>query len=223
MDRWQDKRVWLGGGALVAVLIAVASWFAVIHPQLSSAASLRTQAAEADAQNSLALVKVATLRNQAKDLGSLTAALTSALEALPPTSGLPAFTRQLSAQAKTSHVTVSGISIGSVNVTGSAGATTTAPSNAAPTSAAGGLYAIPVTITSSGRLAGELAFLTAIQTVGPRRALVTSTQFAPGSGAKEASIDGSATVTVQLSVFSAPLNPAQAAQLQKLLHGDVSN
>jgi hypothetical protein len=216
MNLLQGKRAWLGGGALVALLIVVMSWFMVISPELSAAAALRTQATDADLQNSVTQGKVAKLRLQAEHLGELTTSLASALEALPTSSGLPAFTRQLSAQGTLSHVDVTSIVIGSissVNADGATGTTpttttpaptATAPANAGSTSA-GSVYAIPVTVISSGSLTHELAFLKAIQTLGPRRALLTSTQFAPGGGgAQGASIDRSATVTVQLTVFSAP-------------------
>jgi hypothetical protein len=216
MTLLQGKRAWLGGGALVALLIVVVSWFMVISPELSAAAALRTQATDADLQNSVTQGKVAKLRLQAEHLGELTTSLASALEALPTSSGLPAFTRQLSAQGTLSHVDVTSIVIGSissVNADGATGTTpttttpaptATAPANAGSTSA-GSVYAIPVTVISSGSLTHELAFLKAIQTLGPRRALLTSTQFAPrGGGAQGASIDRSATVTVQLTVFSAP-------------------
>ena len=37
--RTQDKRLWLGGGAVLAVLIVMIGWFGVIGPELSAAAS----------------------------------------------------------------------------------------------------------------------------------------------------------------------------------------
>jgi hypothetical protein len=215
MNLLQDKRAWLGGGALVALLIVVVSWFMVISPELSAAAALRTQATDADLQNSVTQGKVAKLRLQAEHLGELTTSLASALEALPTSSGLPAFTRQLSAQGTLSHVDVTSIVIGSISSVNADGATGTTPTTTTPaptataanagSTSAGSVYAIPVTVISSGSLTHELAFLKAIQTLGPRRALLTSTQFAPGGGgAQGASIDRSATVTVQLTVFSAP-------------------
>lgn len=224
MKLLQDKRAWLGGGAIAAVLIAAVGWFMVISPERSSTASLDAQTSDAQLQNVLTQAKVAKLRLQAANVSKLQAQLASALEALPAASGLPAFTRQLSAQAAASHVTVTNISIGAItaaNPDGAAvvpGATTapTAPSATptpgattpsgtnVPATAAGSVFAIPVTVVSTGSLTDELAFLKAIQTVGPRRTLVTSTQFAPGSGVSTASIDKATTVTAQLTVFSAP-------------------
>lgn len=216
MNLLQDRRAWLGGGALVAALIAVVSWFMVISPELSSAASLRSAASNAELQNSVTQAKVTKLKLQAANLTDLNARLATALDALPTTSGLPAFTRQLNAQATAAGVHVTSIVIGSIGLASpdaaapaptptTTNAATTAPAATVHTSsAAGGLYAIPVTLISSGSLVDELVFLKVIQTVGPRRVLVRSTQIAPGSAAQVASIDGSATVTAQLTVFSAP-------------------
>jgi hypothetical protein len=200
----QNKRVWVGGGVLAAVLIAVVSWFMVIGPELSSAAGLRSEASNAELQNVVTQSKVTKLKSQAENVAALNASLASALEALPRSSGLPAFTRQLSAQATGSGVRVASIVVGAMSLTaGQSPATTT--SAVSPSASGGdGVYAIPVTVVSSGSLVHELSFLNAIQTLGPRRALVTSTQFLPGASSQVASIDGAASVTVQLMVFSAP-------------------
>jgi hypothetical protein len=214
-----DKRAWLGGGAAAAVLIAVVSWFMVISPERSSTASLGTATSDAQLQNAITQAKVTKLRRQAENVDQLQSRLAAALEALPKASGLPAFTRQLNAQALVSKVDVTSIVIGAISSTESAvpaptatagtsnSATTSTPAPPAasgPTSATGGTYAIPVTIISTGSLTHELAFLKAIQTVGPRRVLVNSAVFAPGGSSQLAAIDKSTAVTAQLTVFSAP-------------------
>jgi hypothetical protein len=219
MNLLQDKRAWLGGGAIAAVLIAAVSWFIVISPERSSTTSLGTQTSAAQLQNTLTQAKITKLRRQSANLAKLQAQLASALEALPKASGLPAFTRQLSAQAAASHVAVTNISIGTIAaasadggavVPGAAAPPTTTPDAAtpsttpAPATAPGGVFAIPVTVISSGSLKNELAFLKAIQTLGPRRALVTSTLFAPDATSATTPLDKVTTVTAQLTVFSAP-------------------
>ncbi|MGH8961818.1 MAG: hypothetical protein ACRDWT_11625, partial [Jatrophihabitantaceae bacterium] len=73
MTSLQDKRVWLGGGAVAAVLVAAASWFFVINPELSSADSLRSQADAANQQNLVTQAKVTSLEAKTKDLSKLTA------------------------------------------------------------------------------------------------------------------------------------------------------
>lgn len=241
MERLQDKRVWLGGGAVAALLIVAIGWFMFIGPELSSTSDLHAQAAATRQQNSQLQLRVKSLQVKSTQLDRYTKSLNDALAALPFDSGLPAFTRQLSSQAAANHVAVTSVAVGGITSVAPAVATapgttdpasatdptstaTTAPTpGAAGTTAAGGLFSVQVTVQSSGSLAHQLAFLNDIRTAGPRRALLTSTQFTPGLGSKVASIDGSAALTTQLTIFSAPQTPEQIAQLKKLLSGKIGN
>ena len=228
--RAQDKRVWLAGGAVLAVLILAVGWLAVISPQLSSARTLRGQSDSARAQNAVLATKVAKLKRQNDNVGQLRTSLRNALAALPFDSGLPTFTRQLADQASESGVALSSITVGTAAATvttataptttaaGSgttAGTTTAAPAPAAAAPAA--MVSIPVTLLSTGSNKGQLAFLKAIQVGGPRRALVISTNVGTGSTAGGASIDKSSTMTTQLTIFSTPLDASARAQLLALL------
>lgn len=217
MSHAQDKRYWIGGSALAAVVIALAGWFVVISPQLSSASSLRAQADSVQQQNRLLESKIAGLKQQNDNLHTLTASLQDALAALPFDSGLPALTRELSGQAAQHRIDLTSIAVGSIGPT--SGVSTAGSGGGEST---GALFAIPVTLLSTGSAKDSLAFLKAIQTDGPRRALITSTQLSPASGAADASIDASTTMTTQLTVFTAPLTPPAEAQLEKLLSGDVA-
>ena len=222
MSRVQSKRFWVGGGCLVAAVIVIGGWFAVISPQLSSASSLREQSDSADQQNSLLQSKVANLKRQNDKLPTITANLREALAALPLDSGLPAFTRQLSAQAAQHRVSITSIAVGSIVPTTSAG--TSSPGTTGSTAeVAGTVFAIPVTLISTGGVQNQLALLKAIQVDGPRRALVVSTQLAPPTGTTVTSTDASSTMTTQLTVFSAPLSPQAQSQLKKLLSGNISD
>lgn len=245
MERFQSKRVWLGGGAVAALLVVAVGWFMFIGPELSSAGDLRAQATETRQQNSVSQAKVKALQVKSTQLAKYTGALKAALSAVPADSGLPAFTRQLSAQASALRVSVGSVVVGGVSaVTDAASAAATTPTagttgaasdsstttaapatSVAPTSvsAAGSLFAVQVTVTSSGTLAHQLEFLKDIRTAGPRRALITSVQVAPGTGTSAASIDGSTAFTTQLTIFSAPQSPAQLAALKKLLSGKIGN
>ena len=207
------------------MLIAAVGWFLVISPQLSSASSLRSQATAVDQQNSLLQAKVNKLKKANAGLSDLTASLQRALDALPFDSGLPALTRQLSAQARQHRVNLTSIGVGSINPIVSTPTPVTTAGSTAVTSAesSGRLFSIPVTLVSTGSLRGQLAFLAAVQADGPRRALVTSTVLAPASGSATASLDASCTITTQLTVFTAALSPQARAQLEKLLHGDISD
>ena len=76
---------------------------------------------------------------------------------------------------------------------------------------------IPLTLKTTGSIPAQDQLLTLIQTVGPRRALVTSADFQPGTGANTASITSDASMTIQLQIFVAPQTPAAVAELQKQL------
>lgn len=229
--RAQDKRVWLAGGAALAVLIIVIGWLAVISPQLSSAKTLRGEAESARAQNSVLAAKVAKLKRDNSNVGALKTTLRAALAALPFDSGLPTFTRQVSAQATENGVALTSITLGSAVATNPvATATTPAATTPAATTSTGTTatvppaagaaaptaMSIPVTLLCKASSKHLLAFVKAIQVTGPRRALVSTTTLA-AAGAGAGSIDESATMTIQLSIFTAPMNSADRAQLAKLL------
>ena len=242
MDRLQNKRFWLGGGAFAALLIVAVGWFMFIGPEMSSASDLRSQAAATRQQNALLQLKVTALQKKSTQLPRYTASLKTALATLPFDSGMPAFTRQLSAQAEANHVSITSVIVGSftaisagatpaagatdpATATPTTGATATTPPTATigTTATAGGLYSAQVTIQSTGALVHQLGLLNDIRITGPRRALLNSVQLTPGAGAKVSSIDGSASFSTQLTVFSAPQSAGQIAELNKLLSGKIGN
>ncbi len=220
MPATQLRRLWIGGAAFAALLIAAVGWLFVISPELSSASSLRTEASDSDWQNTMLQSKVNKLAQESKNVGALTSALSAAIAALPTSSGLSGFTRQLTSQATAYHVEIQSIAVGSVSVVTADGTATA--TDATSTTAAGQLYAVPVTVVSTGSLAHQVAFLHAIQAIGPRRALVSSVQVG-ASGSTSGSIDADDTATIQLTAFSAPQTPEQLAELKKLLNGDLGN
>lgn len=237
MKRFQNRRVWLGGGGFAAVLIVAIGWFMFIGPELASTRELRDQAAATRQENSVLQLKVKSLQVKSGQLSRYTTELRAAALALPADSGLPAFTRQLSTQAAANRVTLTSVAVGGISAAAGAappvapaGETTpteaapaaTTPTGAAPAAAAG-LVAVQLTVQSNGTLAHQLAFLADVRLAGPRRALVTASQITPGVGAGASSIDGASSFSTQLTVFSAPQTPAQIAQLKKLLSGDIGN
>ena len=240
MDRFQDKRVWLGGGVVAAALIAAIGWFMFIGPEFASTSALNAQTAATQDQNNLLQLKLKALEVKRTQLDKYTSSLKQALLSLPLDSGLPAFTRQLTAQAGASGVHLVSIAAGAVSPVLAAAPVATDTASATPSpspsptssdgvvaapvpTVAGGLFSIQVTVQTDGSLVHQLAFLNAVRTAGARRALVTSTQAAPDAKAAEASIDQQSTFNTQLTIFSAPQTPAQAAQLEALLSGKIGN
>jgi hypothetical protein len=211
--RAQDRRLWLGGSAVAAVLIVLFGWFLVIDPELSAGSSTREEAASARGQNVALEAKNAKLKAENDDVTSLRAGLAAAVAELPFDSGLPEFTRQLSAQATANSVVLTSVVVASsVPVGDETGATT--PDATATTTSPTGLVAIPITAVAVGPCSGQVEFLKAIQVAGPRRALVNDVQLAQVTA--EAPCD----LTVQLTIFSAPLSPTEQAVLESLLSGN---
>lgn len=239
MKRVQDKRVWIGAGVAAAVLIVAVGWFMFIGPELSSTRDLHSQATTTQQQNALLQQKVHSLQVKSTKLNRYKSSLNAALLALPADSGLPAFTRQINAQAGRNQVVVSSVVVGGISAIVSTVAPAATPAGSAPTAGAvatpaatpaagapataGSVFSVQVTVQSSGTLAHQLDFLSAVRTAGPRRALVTGSQVTPGTGANATSIDGAASFMTQLTIFSAPQTPEQIVQLKKLLNGNVGN
>lgn len=264
MKRTDDARLWLAGGVVAAVLAVAFGWLVLIGPQISQAASLRSQAADQQSSNTLLQARVGALRTLSAQLPALVTALGSARAQVPITSALSTFTDQLGRQATQAKVTVTSVAVapavaaadptpaaGAASASGAAGAASagTASGTGAGTGAgagsspgaaggataggpAGKLFAIPVTVITTGSLAQQRAFLTAVR-AGPRASVVTATRLGPGSTAAGAagagvaaagasagsagSIERTSEMTTQLTVFVAPQTPAATAELTRQL------
>jgi hypothetical protein len=255
----RKDRVWIVVGVLASIAVMALSWFFFINPQLNTRATAEQQTADAQMQNLALHQKIDKLRRDSANSAALQAQLDDARDALPTDHRLDAFTRQLTAQAQKAGVTVMSITPASPVLlqtqptagptsddaaAGEADATGTAPPAAAPTTApkttgpAGQLYAIQVTLITDGTVAKQQALLQAIQTEGPRAALVLSTKMAPDQATAAApaapaaptaptSGTGKATGTPQtlvdtwtmttvLQVFVAPQSPQDQAALATL-------
>jgi len=259
VKRTDDARLWLAGGVVAAVLGVAFGWLVLIGPQISQAAALRSQAADQQASNTLLQARVGALRTLSAQLPALVTALGSARAQVPITSALSTFTDQLGRQATQSKVTVTSVAVapavaaadptpaagaasaGTASGTGAgAGANAGAGAGSSPGAAggataggpAGKLFAIPVTVITTGSLAQQRAFLTAVR-AGPRASVVTATRLGPGSTAAGAagaggaaagagagsagSIERTSEMTTQLTVFVAPQTPAATAELTRQL------
>jgi len=132
--------------------------------------------------------------------------------------------------------TASGTGAGAgANAGAGAGSSPGAAGGATAGGPAGKLFAIPVTVITTGSLAQQRAFLTAVR-AGPRASVVTATRLGPGSTAAGAagaagaggaaagasagsagSIERTSEMTTQLTVFVAPQTPAATAELTRQL------
>jgi len=242
--RWtQNKQLWLGGGALVAVLVVLIGWFLVIEPQLSAASSTTDLTQSIQTQNLVLEASNTKLKVQNDAIATLRADLAAALAELPSDGGLAEFTRQISAQATAASVVLNSVVVGAGTPvaaptadagstepgstdtgSGAAGTTDTAESADSGTSTSAGsgtaadMVEMTITVSTTGLGGDNVAFLRAVGVTGPRRALVTASQLAPADSS-DAGISGTSTLTLTLTIFSAPLPPADQAALKKLVSG----
>ncbi|MDQ1733274.1 MAG: hypothetical protein QOK10_3433 [Pseudonocardiales bacterium] len=214
MTRSNADRLWIMGGAVAALLLVALAWFFAVSPELSSASSLKSQTADAQTQNITLQAKIRKLQDDNQKMATIQASLADARKALPVDAGLAAFTRQLVAAGVQNGVTVVSVSA-STPILPTAKTGAAAPAAGKSTSAAGQLYAIPVTLTAKGAPANELKFLAALQGTGKRAALIVSTQLSADTTAR--ANGNSIQMSVQLQVFVAPQSPADQAALDKLL------
>jgi type IV pilus assembly protein PilO len=212
--RSQKEKLWLVGGALGVVLLAALSWLLVVSPQLSNAASLRSQTDDAATMNLMLQSQVGDLRAQSHKLAAVQGQLDAEHAALPGENGIDSFTQQLASEASASHVKIT--SVVAAQPSAASGSSTSPPASGAATGAnpAGQLFAIQVTVVSDGPVKAQQAFLKAIQT-GPRAALVISTGLGAATTSAVRTLDAVTTMTVQVKVFVAPGTPAASGPVKQ--------
>jgi Tfp pilus assembly protein PilO len=179
-------RIWPIGGVLGAAALLAIGWFFFIGPQNDQTGRLQDQADAARLRLSSLQHRLAELRLQNGDLPRYRAQLALDRQALPQTSGLPDFLRELHAAADGRGVAVSGL------VVGTAG---TVAGSATP------VYALPVTLTAVGTTATLNPFLDQLQRVQPRAVLVNTVNTVTNTTAAQA---GTVTLTLTMQVFVAP-------------------
>ncbi|HET6878336.1 MAG TPA: hypothetical protein VFH38_12460 [Jatrophihabitans sp.] len=227
MARSKPERLWIGAGAVGVVIVAAVGWGFAVSPKLSQADNLRTQTADTQLQNLSLENHVGQLRADYAKLDQLKKLRDEARLALPNDSGLAQLTKQLNAQGRAAHVSVTLISAGtpaqptsattpttSTDTTASSSSDTSsaAPAPATSSAPAGGLYAIPINLSVTGARDNDLRFLDLVQHQGPRAALVDSVQLSDSGATATGGGATTTTMTVTMNVFveavpSAPVVP----------------
>jgi type IV pilus assembly protein PilO len=172
------------GGALGAAALLAIAWFLFIGPRNAESASLRDQARTAEGQLAPLAARLVELRQQNVDLARYRQRLELDRQALPTTSGLPDFLRDLQSAGETAGASVSGISVG------------------VPTKVTAGgkpLIAMPISLTAAGDVDNVNRFLDQLQQVQPRAVLITSTNLTQAK-----SESGDFSLLLELQVFVAP-------------------
>lgn len=180
-------RYWTLGGLLAAVLLMTAGWFLLIGPQRGETDSLTEQAAATQDRVTGLRRHLVELREQQANLGAYSAALARDQRALPASSGVPDFLRELQAAGDALGVKVSGVVVG-------------APTDVAGTTTK--VYALPITVTADGGASRLDRFLDRLQRVQPRAVLITSVAADTAEGAD--TFDDGVRLTIGLQAFVAP-------------------
>ncbi len=176
------ERLWLGGGAVIALLLTAVAWFLLVSPQNTETNGLLDQTVSTDTQISTLHQRLNELRAQSANLPSYQADLERDRAALPVTPELSSFLRELrSAEAAV------GVEVTSL----------TAAQPVPVTAADAKLESVTVTMIAKGPAGDLTAFVTQLQRAQPRAALVESVRLSMDP-------DGTVTVNLTAQVFVAP-------------------
>jgi len=192
----QAYQRWLAGGVVAAVVALAVGWFLLIGPRYSQANSLHERTAAAELRLPKLEHRLAELRRQDDHRAQYEAQLAKDRKALPTTSGLPDFLRELQQAGDNHGVQVTDVTVGGPLEVKAAGGT---------------YYALPVTLTAAGRVDALGDFLNELQQVQPRAVLINNANLAAAE--KGAALTaGTAKLMLSLQVFvSAPASGAAPA------------
>ncbi len=178
-------RLWLLGGVVAMILLVAGSWFLLISPKNTEAAEVRDQAAEASSQLIALKRQVAQLKEESAKLPAYTIQLEANRRALPTTSGVPDFLRQLQDSGTAVNVEISNISVSGPEL-----------SKVVAT-----VYQLPISLSAVGSTANMSKFLNRLQDVQPRAVMLSSvaltTTAMPGGSTVQ-------TASISLKAFVAP-------------------
>jgi len=180
-------RLWTVGGALGAIALLAVGWFFFIGPQYAQASALEDDVAVTQDRVTALQRRLGELRQQNSDLARYNAELQRDRQALPTTSGLTDFLRELQTAGNNIGVGISGLTVGTP----------------VPITAAGvPLHALPITMTATGKSARLNQFLNTLQRVQPRAVLINSANLSTED--KMGSLAGSVSLTLSIQVYVAP-------------------
>jgi Tfp pilus assembly protein PilO len=174
-------RAWIAGATALGLLLSVASWFLLISPQRSEAASLREQATSQRAFNDEIKTKTKQLQAQFASLPARQAQLDEIRQQMPNNPALPSLVRSLSEHAESSGVNLESIAPTTPAPLAAAPAPGT-PTTAAPTA---GIQQIQTTIGLTGTYAELTLYLQKVQRQMRRAVLIESVALAESTESTE--------------------------------------
>jgi Tfp pilus assembly protein PilO len=178
---------WEIGGALGAVIVLALGWFFFIGAQNEARNSFRDRDEAAQIRLLALQRRLVELRQQNVKLEQFRAQLARDRQALPTTSALSDFLRELQTVGANTGVSVTGLTVGTPTQVTAAGAQ---------------MFAIPMTLVALGTTAQLPTFLDQLQQVQPRAVLINGLNAVP-AGLSE-SLSGGVTLTLTMQIFMAP-------------------
>lgn len=187
-------RIWLLGGVVVVVLLAVGSWLLVIHPRYVDSAAVRNQIADENLQLVKLRHQLADLEAQRKQRPALVAKLRANLAALPSSNDMTEFVRQLQASSTAVNVDVSTVTLGT-------------PIKSENQST---VMEVPISLTATGTAGNVSKFLVRLQSVQARAVLISQVSVALASASTGA---GSSDLTLSLTLTAFESTTSSSASL----------
>jgi Tfp pilus assembly protein PilO len=179
MTRHGD-RLWVIGGVVVAVALALISWFFLISPKYAEASDVHRQTEDTEVQIAVLNKRIAELDKQKSKLPQYRAALKASQNALPSDSGVPDLLRQLQTVGDDLDVNVTGVTV----------------NNAVAQEGVPNVYSLPIALTLNGTAANLGKFLSQLQQTQPRAVLINSMAVTSEAGKVSISLSLQAFVAV---------------------------
>lgn len=185
------NRLWIAAGLAAVALLGVLTWAFAVSPQQTDTAALEEQTQAAHDQAVVLRARIVKLTADKANLPTLKKELGAQQAALPDTSGVPAFLRQLQATGSKVGADISGIAVG----------------DPAPVDTTPGVWALPIQLTAEGSPAQLDGFLEQLQARGQKRAILIETANLTSEGGAA----GESSLSLAVKAFVAP--PAGTASI----------
>jgi Tfp pilus assembly protein PilO len=177
----RQDRVWLLGGVFAMIMLILGGWFLLISPQNAETEDAQDRVDAGTTEVSVLRRRAAVLKAETAQLPAYTAKLAANLRAMPTTSGVPDFLRQLQDSGAAVGVEITGINVGEPQ-----------QSTAVPAA-----FELPISLVVSGGAGNLSKFLDRLQNVQPRAVLVSSVGLT-------STTDKGMTAAISLKAFVSP-------------------
>lgn len=196
-----SPKIWRLVGVAAALVLVVASWFALVSPTLQDASALQEEAQSQEAASNQLRSRISLLKKQSEELPAQEAILAGIQQRMPSETALPTLIRNLTAVAEAGNVTVSVVSPGRPTAMEVAAPAPT-KGKAAPVSAESGAQSMSLNITACGTFAQLRSYLRELEQM--RRVLAVSGLSIAKGSCGEGSAPDDLTATIRAAVFTLP-------------------